>query len=261
MRGNVKTKGILLFAAAAAVCMVLSQGAQARNLEQIKADGKIIVATEGSYPPFNYYQGDKLTGFDVDLAEAIARKLGLKVEWKAARFDGLMSGLRQDRWDLVMASLGINDSRAKDVTFTAAQYCSSGVIMSKDPKVSSAGSLAGKAVAVQSGTSYVDFLKTIPGIKEVKTFPENKDAQSALQAGLVDAWVTDRLSVKAVLAANPKSGLKQSEYLFNEKIAGAVKKNNDALAKAVDTAVADLMADGTYKALSEQYFKEDVRCR
>ncbi|HSY29478.1 MAG TPA: ABC transporter substrate-binding protein, partial [Burkholderiaceae bacterium] len=172
--------------------LVIGTAVQARTLDQIKADGKIIVATEGAYPPFNYYQADKLSGFEIDLAEAIAKKMGVKIEWKALAFDSLLVGLGQDRWDLVMASFGITDERAKAVTFTAPQYCSGGVIVSKDPAISNAKSLAGKVVAVQIGTTYFENLKKVPGVKDVKTFPENSDAQSALMAGRVDAWVTDR---------------------------------------------------------------------
>lgn len=241
--------------------LVIGATVQARTLDQIKADGKIIVATEGAYPPFNFYQGDKLAGFEIDLAEALAKKIGVKVEWKALAFDSLLVGLRQDRYDLVMASFGITDERSKAVTFTNPQYCSGGVIVAKDPSVGSVKSLTGKTVAVQVGTTYFENLKKVPGVKDVKTFPENSDAQSALMAGRVDAWVTDRFSVKAALDANPKAGMHQGDYLFVEKIAGAVKKDNKSLVDALNKAYADLLADGTYKQLSEKYFKEDIHCQ
>jgi polar amino acid transport system substrate-binding protein len=255
-------KGIrfLLAAALTAAGLSLVASADARTIEQIKADGKIVVATEGAYAPFNYYKGDKLTGFEVDLAEAIAKKMGLKIEWKAIPFDSLLVGLGQDRWDLAMASFGITEERARAVTFTAPQYCSGGVIVAKDPNIKNAKSLAGKVVAVQVGTTYYKNLMTVPGVKEVKTFPENTDALSALMAGRVDAWVTDRFSVKPAIDANPKAGMHPGDFLFIEKIAGAVKKNNNGLADAVNKAVVDLMADGTYAALSKQYFGEDIRC-
>ncbi|HXA47251.1 MAG TPA: ABC transporter substrate-binding protein [Burkholderiaceae bacterium] len=241
--------------------LMIGASAQARTLDQIKSSGKIIVATEGAYPPFNYYQADKLSGFEIDLAEALAKKMGVKVEWKALAFDSLLVGLGQDRWDVAMASFGITDERSKAVTFTNPQYCSGGVIVSKDPSISSAKTLAGKVVAVQIGTTYLENMKNVPGVKDVKTFPENSDAQSALMAGRVDAWVTDRFSVKAALDANPKAGMKQGDYLFVERIAGAVKKGNTPLAEALNKALVDLMADGTYKAISEKYFKEDIHCK
>src|SRR5439155_23257388 len=79
--------------------------AQSRTMDQIKQDGKIIIATEGAYPPFNYYQGSRLTGFEIELGEALAKKMGVKVEWKALAFDALLAGLRYDRWDVVISGV------------------------------------------------------------------------------------------------------------------------------------------------------------
>lgn len=233
---------------------------QARTLEEIRADGKIIVATEGAYPPFNYFQGAKLTGFEVELAEAMVKKMGLAIEWKSLSFDALLAGLRQDRWDMVIASFGITDERSKAVTFTNPHYCSGGVIVARDPAIRTAENLKGKVVAVQTGSTYLENVKKVPGIKEVKTFPQDTDARSALTNGRVDAWVSDRFVVNTALAANPSAGLKMGDYLFIERIATAVKKGNAPLAAAIDKALAEVMADGTYKTISEKYMKEDIRC-
>ena len=237
------------------------QPARARSLEEVKASGKLIVATEGAYPPFNYFQGAKLTGFEVELAEAIVKKMGLAIEWKSLAFDALLAGLKQDRWDMVIASFGITDERAKAVTFNTPEYCSGGVIVSRDPAIHNAPKLAGKTVAVQTGTTYLKNVLLVPGVKEVKNFPQDTDARSALLNGRVDAWVSDRFVVKAAIEAQPKAGLKAGDFLYVEKIASAVKKGNLPLATAIDKAIADVMADGTYKAISEKYLKEDVRCK
>ena len=91
----------------ASMMILIVASAQARTFEEIKKDGKIIVATEGAFPPFNYFQGPNLTGFEIDVAEALAKKMGVAIEWRALSFDALLAGLRQDRWDLVIASFGI----------------------------------------------------------------------------------------------------------------------------------------------------------
>jgi polar amino acid transport system substrate-binding protein len=237
-----------------------STAVQARTYEEIKKDGKIIVATEGAYPPFNYFQGSKLTGFEVELAEAIVKKMGLAIEWKSLSFDALLAGLRQDRWDMVMASFGVTEERSKAVTFTNPYYCSGGVIVSKDPAIRTADSLKGKTVAVQTGSTYMENVKKLQGVKEVKNFPQDTDARSALLNGRVDAWVSDRFVVKTALATSPAAGLKMGDYLFVEKIATAIKKGNSTLAAALDKALAEVIADGTYKTISEKYMKEDIRC-
>lgn len=241
--------------------VALSFTARARSLEEVRKDGKIIVATEGQFAPFNYFQGSRLAGFEVELAELVARKMGLAVEWKALGFDALLAGLRQDRWDLVIASHGITDERSRAVTFTDPHYCSGGAIVSLDPSVRSSGDLGGKLVAVQTGTTYLDNVKKLPGIKEVKNFPQDTDARSALLSHRVDAWVTDRFVATSAIAANPGAGMKLGGFVFIERIAAAVGKGNQSLAQGYNKALAEVMADGSYAALSKKYFNEDVRCK
>ena len=246
--------------AALLLALVAAPG-EARTFEEIKKGGKIVAASEGAFPPFNFFKGPTLSGFEIDLANELAKRMGVAVEWRALSFDALLAGLRQDRWDLVLASFGITEERSKAVTFTNPYYCSGGVIIAKDPAIRTVKDLAGKVVAVQTGTTYLEHVQKIPGVKDVKNFPRDTDARAALVNGRVEAWVTDRFVAKQALEADPKAGLKMGEFVFVEKIAPAVKKGNASLAKAVDDALAQVMADGTYERLSKQYFGEDIRCR
>jgi polar amino acid transport system substrate-binding protein len=251
------SKSLMLAFAAAA----LSLGAQARSFEEIKKDGKIIIATEGQFAPFNYFQGAKLTGFEIDVAEAMAAKMGVKPEWKALSFDALLTGLRQDRWDMVIASHGITEERSKAVTFADPHYCSGGVIVAKDPAIHSAKDLAGKVISVQTGTTYLENVKKVASVKEIKNFPQDTDARAALASGRVDAWVTDRFVAKQALDANPNSGMKIGDFLFVERIAPAVAKGNTSLASELSKALAAIQADGTYANISKKWFNEDIRCK
>lgn len=251
-------KLLKVVASAVALCAVFA--AQARTFDEIKKDGKILIATEGQFAPFNFFNGTTLTGFEVDLAELVAKKMGVTIQWKTLGFDALLTGLRQDRWDLVIASHGITDERAKAVTFTQPHYCSGGMIIAMDPAIRSAKDLTGKVVAVQTGTSYLENVKKVSTIKEMKNFPTDVDARSALNSRRVDAWVTDRFVAKAVAEKNPNAGFKLGEMLFIERIAAAVAKGNQSLAEGWSKALADTMADGSYAALSKKYFNEDVRC-
>ncbi|GAC1411948.1 MAG: ABC transporter substrate-binding protein [Burkholderiaceae bacterium] len=233
--------------------------ASARTLEQINASGHLVVATEGAYPPFNYFQNGKLTGFEVELVEAIAKKMGLTIDWKSLAFDALLAGLQHDRWDMVTASFAITDARARAVTFTLPHYCSGSVIVSRDPRIHSPATLAGKSVGVQTGSTYLEQVEKISGVERVKNFPQDTDARSALVNGRVDAWVSDRFVVKAALNSSP--GLKRGDYLQVEQVASAVRKGNVPLAAAVNKALTQLMADGTYNIISQKYLQEDVRCK
>jgi polar amino acid transport system substrate-binding protein len=235
--------------------------AAARPFDEIKKDGTLRVATEGAFSPFNYFQGAKLTGFEIEIAEAVAAKMDLKVDWKALGFDALLAGLRQDRWDLVIASHGITDERSKAVTFTEPHYCSGGMIVAKDPAIRAAKDLVGKVVSVQTGTTYLENVKKLAGVKDVKNFPQDTDARSALVTGRVDAWVTDRFVALNSIAANPGAGMKLGDFLFVERIAAAVGKGNSSLAGEWNKALAAVMADGTYQKISAKWFSEDIRCK
>ena len=251
-------KLLKVVASAVALCAVFA--AQARTFDEIKKDGKILIATEGQFAPFNFFNGTTLTGFEVELAELVAKKMGVTIQWKTLGFDALLTGLRQDRWDLVIASHGITEERAKAVTFAAPHYCSGGMVIAMDPAIRSAKDLGGKIVAVQTGTSYLENVQKVATIKEMKNFPTDVDARSALVSKRVDAWVTDRFVAKEVATKNPDAGFKLGEMVFIEQIASAVTKGNAGLADAWNKALAATMADGSYAAVSTKYFNEDVRC-
>lgn len=254
-------KNAIRRAAACLLALAAATTAQARSFDDIKKDGKIVIATEGQFAPFNYFQGAKLAGFEVEVAELVAKKLGVAVEWKALSFDALLAGLRQDRWDLVIASHGITDERAKAVSFTEPHYCSGGVVVSTDPAVRTAKDLTDRTVAVQTGSTYLEQVKKLVRAKEVKNFPQDTDARSALVAKRVDAWVTDRFVARMAVDANPAAGMKLGDFVFVERIAAAAAKGNGSLVQAYNKALADLMQDGSYAAVSKKYFNDDVRCK
>ncbi|MBY0410828.1 MAG: ABC transporter substrate-binding protein, partial [Burkholderiaceae bacterium] len=236
----------LLKLAATALALCAAFSVQARSVEDIKKDGKIVIATEGQFAPFNFFQGTKLTGFEVEVAEAVVKKMGLKLEWKTLGFDALLTGLAQDRWDVVIASHGVTEERSKAVTFAAPHYCSGGMIVALDPKIRTAADLTGKTVAVQTGTSYLENVQKLTGVKDVKNFPQDTDAQRALISKRVDAWVSDKFVAKEAAAKNAKAGFKLGDMLFVERIAPAVAKGNTGLAGAWDKAFDEILADGSY---------------
>lgn len=252
----------LLARALTALALVgVTATAHARTAEEIRKDGTIRIASEGQFSPFNYFQGSKLTGFEIEVAEAVVAKMGLKIEWRALGFDALLAGLRQDRWDLVIASHGITEERSKAVTFTEPHYCSGGMVVAKDAAIRGAKDLQGKVIAVQTGTTYLENVKKVAGVKEVKNFPQDTDARSALMTGRVDAWVTDRFVALNALKASPDAGMKLGDFLFVERIAAAVSKGNTGLAAEWNKALAAVLADGSYAKISTKWFNEDIRCK
>ena len=233
--------------------------AAARDLAEVKSSGTIKIATEGATPPFNFFEGEKLTGFDVDLGAAIAHQLGVKVEWVTLAFDGLLVGLDHDRYDLVVAGHGITPERQKAVDFSTPYVCSGAAIVAKEGGARTVADLAGKVVGVQVGTTYLTAVRDVPGVKEVKTFPKDTDALQNLIAGRTEVWISDRLTAISALEKTDAK-LQIGDLLFAERYGMAFKKGNEDLRGAVDKALADMLANGAYTQISNHYFKQDIRC-
>ncbi|HTL11750.1 MAG TPA: ABC transporter substrate-binding protein, partial [Bdellovibrionota bacterium] len=184
----------------------------------LAADAKPLrVATEGAFRPFNYLEGSKLTGFEVELAEAMGKKLGRKVEWVVQPFETLLIGLSEHRFDLVAASHAVTAERAKAVDFADPHYCTGAVIVASPGGPATGHDLAGKTVGVPVGTTYYERMKSLPGIKEVKTYPKDTDAFMNLLSGRIDAWVTDRFLALETLKVSGHKDLKVGEVLFPER--------------------------------------------
>jgi len=237
-----------------------ASGVQARDWATIKQSGSIVAASEGAYPPFNFFQGSKLTGYEIDVMEAVAKKLGLKVEWRALSFDALIASIRQDRFDVAIASHGITEERQKSVDFTLPHYCSGGQVVAKAGGPLKAADLHGKTLGVQLATTYAEAAQKVSGAKEVKTYPKDTDAQQALLGGRIDAWITDRFVAKNALERNPAAGMKTGDMLFVERVSMILRKGNPDLREQLNKAIAEAKADGTLKAISEKYFQEDINC-
>lgn len=239
---------------------LLASNAEARTWEEIKKAGTIKIGTEGAFPPFNVMKGEKLTGFEIDLAEALAKEQGLKVKWVIQPFDNLLIGLNQDRYDFVIASHGITEKRAKAVDFSNPHYCTGGAIVTKKGGPLNKADLKGKRVAVQVGTTYLDNVQQIKGVGKVLTFPKDTDAQAALMAGKVDVWVGDKFTGIELMKAQ-KGKLAQGDLLFKEQIAMAVKKGNKSLLKELNATLEKIQQGDTYSKISKSYFDTDVRCK
>jgi polar amino acid transport system substrate-binding protein len=250
-----------LLTAAACVLMLAAGTAQARDWKAIKDAGTIVVATEGQYYPFNYFDGPKLTGFEVELAEAVVKKMGLAMDWRVVSFDAQLASIRQDRFDFAIASHGYTEERAKAVDFANPHYCSGGQIVTYPGGPATVAALKGKSVGVQIATTYFEAAKKIEGIGEIKTYKDEAANFAALKAKKYDAWISDKYLVKATFEKNPSAGFVLGEMVFVERVSMITRKNNPELMAQMNKALAEVVNDGTYKALSTKYFQADISCR
>ena len=191
----------------------------------------------------------------------MANKLGLKLEWRVVSFDAQLASIRQDRFDFAIASHGYTEERAKAVDFASPHYCTGGQIAAPKNGALTVAALNGKSVGVQLATSYYDNAKKIPGLKELKTYKADPEVFSALKAGKIDAWISDKWLIRATLDKNPDANIVAGEQIFVERVSAILRKNNKEFVDKYNQALAELTKDGTLAALGQKYFKTDITCR
>lgn len=230
------------------------------SLSSVQDAGEIVFATEGTYKPFSFHEGGAgaLTGYDVDVATAVADKLGVKAKFEETQFDSIFAGLEAKRFDAVANQVTVNPARQKKYELSTPYTVSHGVVVTKDDntEISSVEDLKGKTTA-QSLTSNWYTLATESGAK-VEAVEGWAQSVSLLKDGRVDAIVNDKLTVLDYFKNTPSSGLKIAATTKESSDSSfAFRKGSKALDEAVNTALKDLSADGTMTTLSEKYFGED----
>jgi polar amino acid transport system substrate-binding protein len=253
----------------ASVAPVAKDDALARLVPaDVAADGKIVVGADASYPPNEYLDTDGRTiiGMDVDLGNAIARKLGLTAEFQNAQFDGILPGLAAGKYEWGMSSFTINPDRIKSVDMVSYLNVGTKAAVAKgNPEHVSLDDLCGKPVGVQQGTVQVDDLNARnqkcqqqgkPAIA-LTILPQQTDVTLALTAKRVVAMLADAPVIN--YAINQTNG--QLEALGDQYDAApygiAIGKGKGEFAKAVQGAVQALINDGTYDKIVSKYNGQD----
>lgn len=223
--------------------------------------GTLVAAMSGEFQPFSYREGNTLTGFDYDIAAAVAEEMGLKLEAQTGAFDTLIGGLKANRYDVLIASMTPTEERAKQVDFTEGYYSSGAqAFVAAGTECTDLSAMDKPSIGVAAGTTYLDYLNKEgkDWVGEVRTFSSDITALQDVGTGRLDAAMTDRL---VGLYQIQKAGLKLEpcgDPLFVESPAFAVKKGNSGLEKDLDEALAAIKADGTYGKISQKYFGQDI---
>ncbi|GLR15164.1 cysteine ABC transporter [Chitinimonas prasina] len=243
-----------------AVALAATAGA-ADLLDTVKQRGTLKIALEGTYPPFNFKNGKgELDGFDVEIGRALAQKLGLKPEFITSEWSGILAGLQAGKYDVIVNQVSATDKRREIFDFTQPYTLSSAqLIVRKDEKrqFKSLADLKGKKLGVGQGSNYADLAKGVEGV-EVKTYPSAAEYLQDLALGRVDAALNDSLLVP-YLVKQAKLPLKGGAGVGSvEGSAIPYLKGNPRFGAALDKALADIKADGTFRKISIKYFERDV---
>ncbi|KAB0564986.1 cystine ABC transporter substrate-binding protein [Pseudomonas palleroniana] len=239
----------------------MGQAVAGEQLNTIKKAGEIKIGLEGTYPPFSFVdESGKLSGFEVELSEALAKELGVKVKLQATPWDGILAALESKRLDAVVNQVTISEERKKKYDFSK-PYTVSGIqaltLKKNVDTIKSADDLAGKKVGVGLGTNYEQWLKDNQPKAIIKTYNDDPTKFQDLRIGRTDAILIDRLA--ALEYAKKATDTAAAGPAFSRQEAGiALRKGEPELLDAVNKALDKLRADGTLKKLSEKYFNADV---
>lgn len=219
----------------------------------------IRVAIDPTFPPMEYMNNNQRTGFDIDLACALAKKIGRPLVYTDMDFKALIPSVLSGRQDIVLSAIYITDDRKKVVDFTEPYFSAGLVVMVKkdDKRITSPKALAGKRVAVQVGTKSVNLLtEQYPTVQRIEV-EKNEEMFNALEAGRADAVVTGKPA--AMLYSKTRGTTKVlSEPLTHEVYGIAVSKNEPDLRQQLNTALKAIRADGTYDAVMKKWFGTDT---
>lgn len=220
----------------------------------------LVVGTEGTYKPFSYHDAssNKLTGYDVDVARAVAKKLGVKVTFQETQWDGIFAALDSKRIDLIANQVTITPERTAKYAFSTPYTVSPGVIITRadDTSIKNFDDLKGKTTA-QSNTSNWYALAQQHGAK-VQAVEGWAQAIALLQEGRIDATVNDKLTLLDYEKQNPKAKLRVAATANDPAKNAFAFRKDSTLPKDFDKALSALKADGTIASISKKYFGEDV---
>lgn len=229
-------------------------------LDTVKQRGTLKFALEGTYPPFNYKENGQLTGFEVELAKALAQKMDVKAEFSTSEWSAILAGLQAGKYDVVINQVGITDKRKESFDFSEPYTVSSPqLIIRKDEKrdFKTLADLKGKKLGLGQGTNFGEIAKAVGGI-DVKTYPGSSEYLQDLALGRIDAALNDSLLIPYIVKKTKlplKPGAPVGEL---EKSGMAFVKGNPQFKAALNKALAELQADGSFAKISKKWFDRDV---
>jgi polar amino acid transport system substrate-binding protein len=222
-------------------------------------EGKLLMGSDTTYPPFESIGDDgEPEGFDIDIATELADRLGLDLEVVTTAWEGIIPGLKTDKYDIIMSAMTITEERLAEIDFSDPYIDSNQSIAVRKGTTDITGpeDLAGKIVGVQVDTTGQFTAEEIAGIKEIRKYDTILIAFQELELGRIDAIMND-YPVNAYLSKLRGQTEIAATITTDEQYGIGVKQGNDELLEAINAALADMMADGTYDEIFEKWFGEE----
>ncbi len=221
-------------------------------------DAKVFkMGTNAAFPPYEYKEGEEFAGIDVEIATALAEKMGGTLEIVDMEFDSIITAVNQGEVDFGMAGMTVTDERLLEVNFSSSYATGvQSVIVAEGSDIATIDDLAGKKIGVQLGTTGDIYATGDYGAENVTQYGKGADAVIALKGGDVDAVIIDNEPAKAFVAENEGLTILDTDYAV-EDYAIAIKKDNTQLLDDINAALEALTADGTIDTIIAKYIKAE----
>ena len=219
---------------------------------------KLVMATNAAFPPYEYVEGDEYLGIDVEIATAIAEKLGYELEIADVEFGSIIAGVQTGKYDFGMAGMTVTDERKESVNFSETYATGiQSIIVAEGSAIATVDDLSSDIkIGVQQDTTGDIYASDDYGDDAVVRFKAGADAVQALVSGKVDCVIIDNQPAKAFVESN--DGLKILDTAYAEEdYAICVSKDNEELLNNINSALAELQADGTVDAIIAKYIKAE----
>lgn len=229
-----------------------------QTAKQTEDGENFTYAMSGTYKPFNYKENGELVGFDVEIAEAIAEKMGYEGTPKVTPWETILEGLKIGKYDAIIGSMAITEERSKQVDFSRPYYRSGAQIfvMNDNSEINSVEDLKGKKIGVVKSSTFGDVAREYSD--QVKEYASDVIALQDLPTGRIDAVITDQI---VGLVAKQENGLEIKEVgepLWVDEMAIPVEKGNKELLEKINIALEEIIEDGTYDKISEKWFGKSI---
>ncbi|WP_118136291.1 transporter substrate-binding domain-containing protein [Oceanicella sp. SM1341] len=239
-----------ILAAAAAFATLATVSAQGADDLGLLEPGKLMVATEGTYPPFSMREANgDLDGLEVRVMKEVAKRLGLEYTPVVTKWDSLLVGLMSDQFDVISAAMDITAERQERVTFSDGWLESGGrIVTAEGSDITGLADLKGRTVGALVASNWTTIGEEAGA--EVKTYKAESDAMQDLVNGNLDAVITDSIAAAFAIKEGGMPLTMTEDYVSTVQKGFAMQKGKIALAEAINGALADMIADGTYAELT-----------
>ena len=222
-------------------------------------EGKLIMATNAYFPPYEFYEGENIVGIDAEIAAAIAEKLGLELVISDMEFDSIITAVATGAADFGLAGMTITEDRLKQVDFSISYATGvQAIIVKEGSPITTVDDLYAEGVTykigVQLGTTGDIYASDDFGSDRVSQYSKGNEAVAALIGGDIDCVIIDNQPAESFVAANEGLVILETAYA-NEDYAACLAQNNDALLDAINKAIEELIIDGTIDAIIAKYIQ------